>query len=190
MKRIAALILSLCLLLTVTSAFAETATVTRVDFGAFSMELDSSALVMQEKANNAAFALYLPVADDTSINMNLVWTTDTEDISAITQEYMDAYAEYLLSTLINYMESQGVEVIEAETITAEMRLLDDAPVLLIAHGYTYDLTPLGVSMQQTRYQIQVTLPLENETYIITCTVPDLDAFQQYFVPVINSLQWN
>ena len=190
MKRIAALILSICLLLTVTSAFAETATMTRTSLGDFSLELDPSALTLQTKANNDIMAWYYPIAGDTTVNMNVVWSTDIMDLNAMTQDDIDEFAELLLSTIASSLEALGVEITESETYETAVGELDGVPTLLIAHGLTYDMTPLGLPAQVSLCQVEAILCLESESYIITCTMPDQETFEQYLGPVLFSLQWN
>lgn len=186
MKRIITLTLALCLLCA--AALAETATLTRVDFGGFSLELDEQYLTVGNKVNNQVFAQYVPPMEGGMItaNLNIVWAQDGTE-AELEPDALAAYGETLTTQLGSALSAQGMTVKSCEVLNTGVEDVEGKRVGAIVILTTLDLSAYGLG-EISMYTYQIMFTTEQGGYVITMTFEN-EADFAVFAPILESLQW-
>lgn len=177
MKKLIALIL--CLMLCVPAfAMAETAEPAwyDIDFGPFSMLLkdtDAYQVAGETPADGQVFAQIVPDYDPTALmpdNINFVWSSgDDTDLIRLTGP--EAYAEAILSNILQNLQTYGIKVMESAVLGAN----HDGNLVTITTYVKLDYTGAGIDVVTEQYQTQVYYCFgEKGTWIVTLTSTTTD----------------
>ena len=169
---------------------AETSTLTRVDFGGFSMELDPQYLTMIDKANYQIFAQYMPPDQGGFIasNMNILWAAETDD--GITDpETLRNYAGSVTGEMTDALTAEGLTVASCDVANIAVEEVDGKPVGMIMLLTLLDLSAYGMD-NVPMYSFQILFNTDQGMNVITLTFGDEEEFIDQFGPILSSLKWN
>lgn len=178
MKKLFALLLCLTLFLP-TMAMAEIVKTTyTVDFGDFTMELDSTDYYeTAAKANNSVLALVYPSYDPTAVtadNFNIVWSATDATAEITLYGGIEKYASLVLASAEAQYTAMGIKMADAQVLNAFF----ENGIGLTISSYTLDYTGAGVDLVSPLYQMQVYYCKgEAGTYIFSFTATSMEALE-------------
>lgn len=178
MKKLLSLVLCLALLLP-TMAMAEIVKTTyTVDFGDFTIELDSNDYYeTAAKANNSVLAIVYPGYDPnstTSDNFNIVWSATDATAEINLYGGIEKYASLVLASAESQYTAMGIKMTDAQVINAAFA---DGIGLTLTYC-TLDYTGAGVDLVSPLYQLQVYYCMGDAgTYIFSFTAVSLEALE-------------
>lgn len=198
MKKTAALLLTLMLMLGCASAFAEaaaaeTAWIT-LEFDDFTIDVPED-IVWQsgDREENATFLILYPNYDETAsfaANINFIWSSAVQDFSDIDPK---AYGQYVMEAVCAQFNQIGITTANETLMSAAADEVCGKPAISMMYSAQCDFAALGGG-QCTLYTIQSQISDEAfGLYTITVSLADDSINDMNLLTlieeIINSIQW-
>lgn len=190
MRKFLCIILTLCLLAGA-SALAE-ANWIMYNFGDFSLTFpeDIVCAYTEKRTENQPFLMFYQNYDETAAfmkNLNVVWNSGTEDISAMDPV---AVGQSILNNLLTQFDTMGVGHSNAMLVSAETLDYNGKTALGVAYTATVDYSALNNGPVLNLVFVQMIFSDEAfGTYNFTITTDDIDD-TQLLSTILDSLSWN
>ena len=186
MKKLLSILLALALMLGCVSALAEAtpaeSNLETFEFDGFTMVFDADMIgEIYEKAENQVYFQLYPFYDETAAvnaNINCVWSSAVEDL---TQVDANAFASFVLSTMMPQFEELGMKAENAMVLLAQPDEQDGKYAL--SYLAQYDLNGVTLYMMQA-----VVSDAAFGTYTFTVTFSDL-AEMEALTEIVNTIKW-
>ena len=152
---------------------------TQMDFGAFTMQVDSNDYyeVADAMTNNAVYLMLYPdyfVTGQTTNNLNVVYTTDSLSLQLLLVGGIENYAKLMLQQAATQYEGMGIKMSDAQILYAAKE--DDKAAIIISS--TLDYSGTGLDLTLTLYQMTgMFMNTSAGDYIFTLTAESMDALQ-------------
>ncbi len=181
MKRIAALLLTLTLLLAVSAAPAET---TAVDFGDFTLDLDENLLVRTD-GGGSRIAQYYPCAmgGDTQSVMVVYAGEGATDVTLFSEEEQTEIAQAAVAQLTARDDVRSADMVR--TIVSE---INGIPFFMFSYYWIEDYAAELAVIPQTVFAAFVMFSLNGTTYKIVATSCSHTVVENWFAATLLSLR--
>ncbi len=181
MKKILALLLTLCLLCAASASLAETAEATKLELDGFTLELSSGEFYQTyEKSANSPTAIIYPFYSngDQSTNYNFVWAGGPFDLS------LDQVKDQLATTEENMrsaLTSSGIEVTSFEMGEPYEATLNGVDCIVLE--FNMEMSAMGMNITSYMRQIMV----GSIGYVITLTASSPEDLETITTMMAQSL---
>lgn len=191
MKKLVSLLLTIALLLTAVSAFAETAADTKVqtlNFGDFSMDIDPEMKGdLGEKADNQVYLILYPLYNETgdqSTNFNAVWTEAGQEL---TEDLTDTTAQTIVAGVSEQLTAVGYTVTGSELLASQFTELGGLPCIALVYSVDLDVSGTACTLY---YEQGIVSDAELGTWTFTGTTQSTDLLMEAIDPLFDAISWN
>lgn len=196
LKRFLSLAL-VCALLLPCLALAQTATLTTLDLGDLSIDIDPNTPgQLGQKAEGTPllqmFPAYLALGDETT-NMIIQWTGEQMDIGTMTGVNLSLYATEVLEGFKEGFESSGLTIVDASLLSLDHVDVGGKQALSFDLFATVDYSSLGAEyagMQLDFYQRSYVVPVSDGAYAFVAVTLDQSVLDAYISPIMATVHWN
>lgn len=184
------LLLLVALVMSVSCACAESATVTVYDFGDFTMELPADIPVqydLPEKADTEVWFTIYPgaPAGDTATNFNCLWVSDVMDLSAVSNSEVQAFAAGYQSQIVPGFEASGMKVTRFEMLDYGKMEIGGKPAIFFSISMTVNYGQMDLTMVMTQWMVSC----DGGTYTFTGTAISRSDMDSLVTPLLDLISW-
>lgn len=161
------------------------------DFGDFTLTFPAEmpGEIADEITSGAPFVtLYQmdDLEDAFSSNLNVVWTEDVTDLSAIDPA---AFAQTIVDSVIPVLAQQGITATNPTILAATMDEVGGKPAFSVIYSADLDYSGAGVDLQVNVTYIQAFVSEEGlGSYTFTISTDNLDGCQS-LIDIVNTTVW-
>ena len=194
MKKIMGILLAISLILAagLSSALADV-----LPFGDFSMDIDPEmAGEASEKKDSEVMVTLYPAyraEGDSATNFNVVWTDMNENPIPKYRDKLETLIPDYLEMMKSGLQAQGVETLEAEVLTIEIRNIGGREAIWISIREKLDYSGLGDDYKGfilDVYQVQAMVYGDFGCYAFTGSAASPEKIEQWIQPLFDSITWN